>query len=122
MFSPSLWLLSEYRHPDAGSSLARIVVNSQEMQYCRSVILSVVDEIGIRTTMDELLSATTSSNPKLRYAAVTILHVFCDQSKADYSEYIPQLIRALIHMSVDDNVLVLSVSWDCLNSVTKVSV
>ena len=92
----------------------------QELQYCYSVVLSVVDEMGVRTIMDELLSATNNPSSAVRCAAITILFAYCDQTKCDYSEYVPQLLRGIIHIFVDSDPRVLIAGWDCLNAVTKV--
>ena len=37
---------------------------SQELQYCQTVVLSVVDDLGVRVVMDELLSATSQADGK----------------------------------------------------------
>lgn len=92
----------------------------QELEYCQSVVLSVVDEVGVRVVMDELLATTSKDNPGLRCAAVTILHSYCELTKADYTEYVPQLFRGLLHLFTDTDERVLNAAWDCLNAVIKV--
>jgi len=85
------------------------------------VILSVTDDIGVHTIIDDLLSAMTSSaSSSHRWAAVIILQSFCERTRADYSDYIPQLLRGVIHMTVDTDQRVLLAAWDCLDSITKV--
>lgn len=83
-------------------------------------MLSVVDETGVRTIIDDLLAATSSSNATQRWAATTILYTYCEQTRADYSDYVPQLLRGIIHLSIDSDKRVLEAAWDCLNAITKV--
>ena len=94
----------------------------QELEYCETVVLSVADDQGVRTVMDELLTQINTKENHLRYSAVTILHVFCANTKADLSDFVPQLLRGLIHMFMDSDVAILNVAWDCLNAVTKVCI
>ena len=85
------------------------------------MVLSVTDEVGVRTVIDDLLSSMMSNSVSAqRWAAVVILHSFCERTRADYSDYIPQLLRAVIHMTVDADDRVLVAAWDCLDSITKV--
>ena len=39
---------------------------AEELGYCQSVVLSVHDEVGMRTVIDELLQATNDKNAGLR--------------------------------------------------------
>ena len=39
---------------------------------------------------------------------------------ADYSQFVPQLLRSLIQLFGDDDETVVTVAWDALNAVTKV--
>ena len=91
------------------------------MEYCQSVVLSVSDDIGVRTVMDELLAATNGEDVSMRLSAVTILHAYCQNTKADYSDYVPQLFRGILHLFTDEDERVLQASWECLNAVTKVT-
>ncbi len=50
---------------------------------------------------------------------MTLLHAFCAQTKADYSQYVPQLIRALILLFTDNDQVVLQQAWNALAAVTK---
>ncbi len=59
------------------------------------------------------------SLPTRRRGAVTLLHAFCEQTKVDYYEYVPQLIRSLILLFVDTDEGVLQEAWNALNAVTK---
>ena len=54
-----------------------------------------------------------------RRGAVTLLHAFCEQTKVDYYEYVPQLIRSLILLMADTDQAVLQEAWNALNAVTK---
>ena len=91
----------------------------EELGYCQTVVLSVEDETGLSYVMDILLDSCRASDPVTRRGAVTLLHSFCDQTKVDYSEYVPQLIRALILLFTDTDPGVLAEAWAALNSVTK---
>ncbi|KAI4488580.1 hypothetical protein M0802_011470 [Mischocyttarus mexicanus] len=75
----------------------------QELEYCQAVILSVTDEVGVRTVMDQLMEATRSSDALRRRSAATLLCAFCRDTRADYSQYVPQLLRGLIHLFTDED-------------------
>jgi hypothetical protein len=92
----------------------------EEVQHCQSVVLSVMDDTGMRIITEELLQATNNQKASYRCAAVLALQAYCEQSKTDYSEHVPALFRGLIHLFTDTDERVLHASWDCLNAVTKV--
>lgn len=83
-------------------------------------MLSVTDEVGIRTIMDQLMESTRSDKVELRRSAVMLLCAFCRHTHADYSQYVPQLLRGLIHLFTDSNHDVLQMAWEALSAVTKV--
>lgn len=96
----------------------------QELEYCKKVVLSVTDDIGVRTIMEDLLStinATTVDNTAQSWAAVTMLQAFCSHTTTDFSEYLPQLFRGLIQLFVHTDPPLLLAAWTCLDSITKVS-
>ena len=72
-----------------------------ELGHARTVVLSVVDETGVSYVMDILLENCKSKDTVTRRGAVTLLAAFCDQTKVDISEYVPQLLRALILLFTD---------------------
>ncbi|XP_058447618.1 stalled ribosome sensor GCN1 [Malaya genurostris] len=92
---------------------------AQELEYCQAVILSVSDEVGIRTIMDTVMESTKSENQGTRKAAATLLCAFCTHSPGDYSQYVPQLLRGLLRLLADSDRDILQRSWDALNAVTK---
>lgn len=94
----------------------------QELEYCQAVVLSVVDEVGVRAIMDQLMEVTRSEDVGIRRAAATLLCGFCSHTRADYSQYVPQLLRGLIHLFTDQDREVLQISWEALGAVTKVQV
>ena len=51
-----------------------------------------------------------------------MLRSFCERSRAtaDITDYTPQLLRAVIHITVDTDQRLLHAAWDCLDSITKV--
>ncbi|KAF7989110.1 hypothetical protein HCN44_007420 [Aphidius gifuensis] len=91
----------------------------QELEYCQTVVLSVIDDVGVRIIMDQLMEATKSDDVTRRRGAATLLCSFCRDTRADYSQYVPQLLRGLIHLFTDDDKDVLQKSWDALSAVTK---
>lgn len=90
-----------------------------EMEYCQAVVLSVSDEVGVRTIMDTLMESTKSPQTDVRRAAATLLCAFCSHSPGDYSQYVPQLLRGLLRLLADSDRDVLQRSWEALNAVTK---
>ena len=70
--------------------------------------------------MEELLSGSQSKDPSECRASVLILHAFCENTRADYKDYLPQLFKGLIGLFVRSEEEVLVASWECLNAVTKV--
>ena len=48
------------------------------------------------------------------------MHTFCQETKADYSQFIPALFRGIINLMNDSDELVVEMSWNALNAVTKV--
>ncbi|GAB0090658.1 Translational activator Gcn1 [Sergentomyia squamirostris] len=92
---------------------------SQELEYCQAVILSVSDEVGVRTIMDTLMLSTKSNQTDVRRAAATLLCAFCTHSPGDYSQYVPQLLRGLLQLMADTDKDVLQRSWEALNAVTR---
>lgn len=92
----------------------------QELEYCQAVILSVTDETGVRTVMDQLMDATRNKETPIRRSAATLLCAFCRDTRADYSQYVPQLLRGLIHLFTDEDRDVLQMSWEALTAVIKV--
>lgn len=92
---------------------------SQELDYCRVVLLSVHDEQGVRAIMDELLSSTKSERTSVRRAAVALLSGFCAHTKADYVQYVPQLLRGLVHLLTDTDPSILHPALDALSAVIK---
>ncbi|XP_014232646.1 eIF-2-alpha kinase activator GCN1 [Trichogramma pretiosum] len=91
----------------------------QELEYCQAVILSITDDSGVRTVMDQLMEATRSEELARRKSAATLLCAFCRETRADYNHYVPQLLRGLIHLFTDQDKDVLQMSWEALTAVTK---
>lgn len=52
---------------------------------------------------------------------MSLLHTFCQETNADYSQFIPALFRGIIHLMNDSDELVVDMSWNALNAVTKVT-
>lgn len=60
------------------------------------------------------------SNLGVAQAAVALLLAFCSNTRADYSDYVPQLLRGLIHLFTHKDEEMLKTSWLALSAVTKV--
>ncbi|ESN99099.1 hypothetical protein HELRODRAFT_107160 [Helobdella robusta] len=93
----------------------------QESQYCKSVVLSLQEESAVRFGMEVLIGGATNERAPVgsRVASLNTLVVFCEQSKVDYSEFIPQLLRALIPLAAEQDSEIINSSWDCLNAIVK---
>ncbi|XP_022916125.2 stalled ribosome sensor GCN1 [Onthophagus taurus] len=92
---------------------------TQQLEYCQAVVLSVMDETGIRTVIDTLLESSRTTNVKQRKGAVTLLCAFCANSKAQYTTHVPQLLRGIVHLCTDSDKEILRTAWEALNAVTK---
>ncbi|KRF82708.1 stalled ribosome sensor GCN1 [Drosophila virilis] len=91
----------------------------QELEYCQTVILSVTDEVGIRTIMDTLMISAKSTNVCTRKSSASLLSAFCIHSPGDYSQYIPQLLRCLLRLMADTDKGIIQKAWEALNAVIK---
>lgn len=60
------------------------------------------------------------NNLGVAQAAVALLLAFCSNTRADYSDYVPQLLRGLIHLFTHKDEDMLKTSWLALSAVTKV--
>ncbi|KAB7504018.1 eIF-2-alpha kinase activator GCN1 [Armadillidium nasatum] len=87
--------------------------------HCQEVILAVNDDMGVNTIVDEFLTYSKSKNTETSRAAVSLLYAFCSNTRADYSDYAPQLIRGLIQLLVSSDQVTLQTAWEALNAVTK---
>lgn len=92
---------------------------SLELEYCQTVILSVTDEVGIRTIMDTLMVSAKSDNVCTRKSSASLLSAFCIHSPGDYSQYIPQLLRCLLRLMADHDKSIIQKAWEALNAVIK---
>uniref|UniRef100_A0A4W3H8T3 GCN1 activator of EIF2AK4 n=1 Tax=Callorhinchus milii TaxID=7868 RepID=A0A4W3H8T3_CALMI len=91
----------------------------EELANCHTVILSVVDEVGQRIILEDLLEATKNPDVGMRKAAATIINTYCSKSKADYFPHVRNLMAGLIRLFNDADETVLNESWDALSAVTK---
>ncbi|KAE8739724.1 hypothetical protein FOCC_FOCC014768 [Frankliniella occidentalis] len=92
---------------------------AQEMEYCQAVVLSVSDEVGVRTIVDSLLESSRSEKADLRRSATALLCAFCGQTRANYTQHVPQLLRGIIHLYADSDHGVLVMSCEALAAVFK---
>ncbi|XP_030245992.1 eIF-2-alpha kinase activator GCN1, partial [Drosophila navojoa] len=91
----------------------------QELEYCQTVILSVADEVGVRTIMDTLMMSAKSENVCTRKSSASLLAAFCIHSPGDYSQYIPQLLRCLLRLMADEDKVIIQNAWEALSAVIK---
>lgn len=91
----------------------------EALGHCQGVVLAVTDEAGVNTIVDELLHHSKGSNLGVAQAAVALLLAFCSNTRADYSDYVPQLLRGLIHLFTHKDEEMLKTSWLALSAVTK---
>ena len=103
------------------------------LSHAGAVVLSVhddEDDVGLSYIMDELLGACgttggpgqqSGDNDPFAYqrAAVTLLHLFCRDTKMDFSDYVSQLIRTIILLFTSDDSTILQEAWNALTAVTK---
>ncbi|XP_068678677.1 stalled ribosome sensor GCN1-like [Montipora foliosa] len=91
----------------------------EELEGASSLVLCVGDDVGVRTIMDELMATSKHSTAGMRRASISLLYIFCERTKADYSQFIPSLFRVIIQLMNDSDELVVDISWNALNAVTK---
>lgn len=90
------------------------------MEYCERIILTVVDEQGVRVLIDDLLEHLKTEKEGQRRATVTLLSLFCIHTKADIVPYISQLIRCLFQLMTDSDEAILNLVADALAAIIKV--
>lgn len=91
-------------------------------EHAQTVVLSISDDesdLGVSIIMEELLKSCKSGKLELKRGAITLLHAFCSQTKVDFSQYVPQLIRAFVLLFTEDDPIVLTQAWSALSAVTK---
>ncbi|XP_076452806.1 stalled ribosome sensor GCN1-like [Babylonia areolata] len=99
----------------------------QELEYCKKVVLSVTDEVGVRTIMEELLGSISTASTGGGgedavhcWSVVTLLQALCSNSAVGgMGEYLPQLFRGLLQLFVRTDPPLLLAAWNCLDSITK---
>lgn len=93
------------------------------LEHAEAVVLAVSDdssEIGIGCIMEELLGACNKGRElEVQRSAITLLHSFCRETKCDYSQYVPQLLRSFILLFTSKDEVILQHAWNALAAVTK---
>ncbi|CAN8015116.1 unnamed protein product [Ixodes persulcatus] len=89
----------------------------EELEYCQAVVLSVVDEAGVRTVVEQLLEGARQRGQ--RRGAVALLCAFCSHTKAPLGPHVPQLLRELLRLFTDTDRHVLQLAGEALAAVTK---
>ncbi|XP_073812308.1 lethal (3) 80Fj [Musca autumnalis] len=91
----------------------------QELEYCQAVVLSVTDDVGVRTIMDTLMASAKSEVSSTRKSSVSLLSAFCIHSPGNYTQYVPQLLRCLLRLLAEKDRDILQYAWEALNAVVK---
>ncbi|XP_042146594.1 eIF-2-alpha kinase activator GCN1 [Ixodes scapularis] len=89
----------------------------EELEYCQAVVLSVGDEAGVRTVVEQLLEGARQRAQ--RRGAVALLCAFCSHTKAPLGPHVPQLLRELLRLFTDTDRHVLQLAGEALAAVTK---
>uniref|UniRef100_A0A1S4L777 TOG domain-containing protein n=1 Tax=Ixodes scapularis TaxID=6945 RepID=A0A1S4L777_IXOSC len=89
----------------------------EELEYCQAVVLSVGDEAGVRTVVEQLLEGARQRSQ--RRGAVALLCAFCSHTKAPLGPHVPQLLRELLRLFTDTDRHVLQLAGEALAAVTK---
>ncbi|CAN7985199.1 unnamed protein product [Ixodes pacificus] len=89
----------------------------EELEYCQAVVLSVGDEAGVRTVVEQLLEGARQREQ--RRGAVALLCAFCSHTKAPLGPHVPQLLRELLRLFTDTDRHVLQLAGEALAAVTK---
>jgi hypothetical protein len=85
---------------------------------CEYLLLSIDDEDGIKTIVNELIQLSTDNGSlKVRVASLDMLNIFCSRTEADYTEYVEDLIRDLFNLLNEQEEELLVKAWDCLKSI-----
>lgn len=91
----------------------------EALSHCQGVVLAVVDDAGVTTIVDELLQHSKGNNTGMSRASVALLLAFCSNTRADYSDYVPQLLHGLIHLFTHTDDEIIKTAWLALSAVTK---
>lgn len=91
----------------------------QESKNCQAIVLSIVDEQGSITVVEQLLQTSRHSNVLMRRASLVLLNAFCHQSKSLLQNHVSQLLRGLILLYTDSNQVVLQLAFDSLTCLIK---
>ncbi|XP_077511063.1 lethal (3) 80Fj [Amblyomma americanum] len=89
----------------------------EELEHCQAVVLSVADEAGVQTVVEQLLAG--ARQPNQRRAAVALLCAFCAHARAPLTPHVPQLLRELLRLFTDTDRHVLQLAGEALAAVTK---
>lgn len=97
----------------------------EELEHCQAVVLSVSDEAGVQTVVEQLLAG--ARQPEQRRAAVALLCAFCGGGSGGgaharappLAPHVPQLLRELLRLFVDTDRHVLQLAAEALAAVTR---
>ena len=97
--------------------------NAYLVQECESLLLSINDQDGVRTIVNELLhhiqSSSGDSGYKLKLAALDMLTWFCSKTQADFTNYLDDLTKGLLNVFVESDVTLVTKAWNCLNCIIE---
>ncbi|KAL3209990.1 hypothetical protein MRX96_037535 [Rhipicephalus microplus] len=73
----------------------------EELEHCQAVVLSVVDEAGVQTVVEQLLAG--ARQPGQRRAAVALLCAFCAHTRAPLTPHLAGEALAAVTKTLDTN-------------------
>ncbi|KAL1482616.1 hypothetical protein MTO96_033684, partial [Rhipicephalus appendiculatus] len=111
------YLIPQLTTPPVNTKALSHLSAQEELEHCQAVVLSVVDEAGVQTVVEQLLAG--ARQPGQRRAAVALLCAFCAHTRASLTPHVPQLLRELLRLFTDTDRHVLQLAGEALAAVTK---
>ena len=89
------------------------------MEHCQALVLTVSDDVGVNTLMDVLCDYTRIDDLSKKRTAITLICVYCTNTKTSYIKYVPTLIRLVIRLFIQEDSILLQAAYDTLNAIVK---
>ncbi|XP_022698053.1 eIF-2-alpha kinase activator GCN1-like isoform X2 [Varroa jacobsoni] len=90
-----------------------------ELGYCRAVVLATQEPECIQVIVDTLLSASRTSNLRMKRACVAILCAFCTNTKSSLETHFASLMRDLIRLYLETDLHILALAAEALLALVK---
>jgi len=91
----------------------------QAIEGTKALILSVEDDTGIITIIDQFIENSNDKSPGIRKATAIMIRTFCSGTKVDYSSFIQQLLQVILQLMNDADQAVYTEAWGALDSLLK---